>query len=320
MKVVSRKGYGWRKSSLAGGFLFYLENKMNLFMKNHLGDNFSKLKTAKVLLIVVAVFLLLSYLIYKYAFNYYSRKVGVENVNNEEGSGNADQRKLLYCSRTTRLENDQKYDRALSLIYEKVSEGENQSVWASYNYFPAQLTNCIKIIPTNTARDNQAEGYFDPNSKEIKPDYFPVYIDFYSYNWADDLTTALLLTHEITHVQQHINLVNCYEEGKRIGDLGPDFLCKGVCINDEVAAFYSQLLFLGQLNDEEKKSINLRIENDAELHPQLETLGIIRKALQPGIIEGCEIYNHECILQRINQSLSLLIRESGAYDDQCGLR
>jgi len=72
------------------------------------------------------------------------------------------------CTRNARLENEPKFDRALSLVYEKVRQGEeHRSVWTSYNYFPAQLVNCIKVDTKNVKAEIEAEGYFDINNNDI---------------------------------------------------------------------------------------------------------------------------------------------------------
>lgn len=185
------------------------------------------------------------------------------------------------CTRNERLENEPRFDRALSLVYEKVHEGEkDRSVWASYNYFPAQLVNCIKVETKNVGAEIGAQGYFDPDNKDIKVDYFPIAMDYSTYNWADDLTTALLLVHEITHVQQYINRIN-YNSTNPTYKIDQNISC----MNDEGAAFYAQLLFFSQLNDEEKKSINLRIQSDKELHPQLEMLQTLQKSLNVQVID-----------------------------------
>ena len=223
------------------------------------------------------------------------------------------------CTRNARLENEPKFDRALSLVYEKVRQGEeHRSVWTSYNYFPAQLVNCIKVDTKNVKAEIEAEGYFDINNNDIKPDYFPITIDAVTYEYSDDLTTALLLVHEITHVQQYIMRPSCYKEGKfKLGEVVTS--CEGFCLNNEVAAFYSQLLFINQLNDEEKKSLYFRIENDKELHPQLEMLQTLQKSLNSQIIGDCDVYNHECIMRKINWKIQTILEESGAYDEQCSL-
>lgn len=222
------------------------------------------------------------------------------------------------CTRNVRLENEPRFDRALSLVYEKVRQGEeHRSVWTSYNYFPAQLVNCIKVDAKNVKAEIEAEGYFDINNKDIKPDYFPITIDAVTYEYSDDLTTALLLVHEITHVQQYINYSSIDPEYKYKSLFDPKN--KATCFNNEVAAFYAQLLFFNQLNDEEKKSLNLRIQNDKELHPQLKMLQTLQKSLNAQIIDDCDVYNYQCIMRKINWKIQMVLEESGSYDEQCGL-
>jgi len=291
-----------------------INNMSNLSGKNKRNIIF------KFVLIFVIILVLLTLLFYIFNLTIKGKGGNIElKIKTKEQAGDNNPPKPLTCTRTTRLKNDQKYDRALSLVYEKVYQGEeHQSVWTSYNYFPAQLVNCIKVDAKNVKAEMKAEGYFDFNNKDIRPDYFPVTIDAVTYEYSDDLTTALLLVHEITHVQQYIMRPSCYKEGKfKLGEVVTS--CEGFCLNNEVAAFYSQLLFINQLNDEEKKSLYFRIENDKELHPQLEMLQTLQKSLNSQIIGDCDVYNHECIMRKINWKIQTILEESGAYDEQCSL-
>jgi hypothetical protein len=181
------------------------------------------------------------------------------NINHTENS-ELDEIAAVGCSRSTRLTNIPAYDRALSLIEERTNFAQANG-WASWNFFPPQLINCIVVISAETRDETGAEGYFIFNDDRISDDYFPITVDD-SYSYSDDATTALLLVHEITHVQQYIQLLN-----------GKDKLS---CIDKEVEAFYAQFEFLGIQTSEAFKSIDYRIQHDDKLHPQLQILKSLR--------------------------------------------
>ncbi|MFA5750010.1 MAG: hypothetical protein WC895_02195 [Candidatus Shapirobacteria bacterium] len=219
----------------------------------------------------------------------------------------------LICDRTSRLENNPNIDRALSLIYQRLTEyGTDKKL------FPPQLINCIKVKIENIKNEDGSEGYFDPNDTDIKPNYFPITIDSNSNFFADDLSTAILLVHEITHVQQFIDSYNANIDTKL-----PDIIryafnvnTKSDCLTHEVFAFNKQLIFTLKLNDEEEKSINYRIENDKNLHPQLKILKTLKDSFK-NFNHGCEEYDVDCIERAINMHIYSLLRDSGVYDKQC---
>lgn len=237
--------------------------------------------------------------------------------NKQDISQNEDSIDRLVCDRTTRLDNDPNIDRALSLIYERLTEyGEDDSL------FPPQLVNCIKVEVKNIKNDTGAEGYFDENNENIKPNYYPIMIDDWENFFADDLSTALLLVHEITHVQQYIDSYNA-----SIDPNFPDYLkaafkreTKSGCLDNEVFAYKNQLKFILKLKDEEKKSIDYRVLADENLHSQLEILKSLKDSLADLSIRGsCEIYDNDCINRYIHMRIYDLLRDSGEYDEQCGV-
>jgi hypothetical protein len=162
------------------------------------------------------------------------------------------------CTRTTRLPNAPQYDRALSLLAQRIANSNTYSYDQNkFTYFPPQLTNCIKVNESDVTDTEGAEGYFTFNSKEIKPNYYPITADK-NYSLTDDVLTALLLSHEMTHVQQYIDQLH----GK------PSLSC----YDKEVEAFKAQLAFYTTLNTEENSSVLDRIQNEKNLNPQLQML------------------------------------------------
>jgi len=246
-------------------------------------------------------------------FNKYSKteKSQEESQNTIQGDGDR-----LACDRTNRLENDANIDRALSLIYERLTEyGEDDSL------FPPQLINCIKVEVKNTKHETGAEGYFDENNEDIKSNYFPIVIDGWGNFFADDLGTALLLVHEITHVQQYINRYNLIvdpTDSEIFNSLSK--MNKSRCLDNEVFAYKNQLKFTLKLKDEEKKSIDYRILADKNLIPQLEILKSLKDSLADlSIRNSCEIYDSDCINSQIHVKIYDLLRDSSVYDEQCSV-
>jgi hypothetical protein len=215
------------------------------------------------------------------------------------------------CTRTSRLENEPVYDRALSLVNEKYTmwESGGKSNYGSYYFFPSQLTNCIKIIEGDIRDSVEAEGYFIFNDEEIKTNYFPIYVDK-EYRKTDDLVTALLLVHEITHVRQYLE-----------GDKNTS------CIDREVEAFDATYNFYRWQYGENEKTLNLRILYDEDLHPQLQTIKGISQILNAGVItplsQLCNGVVGEKCTDRINQDRSrkikTIISQDSYYKEQCGL-
>lgn len=214
------------------------------------------------------------------------------------------------CSRDTRITNEPSYDRALSLIEQKYSLWEESGKGeGSWYFFPSRLVNCIAIVEGDTRDEAGVEGYFTFNSPEIKKDYFPITVNT-DYSSTEDLTTALLLVHEIAHVQQYIDTLG-----------GNDELS---CIDKETEAFYAQWKFFGIMNSEEWKSIQYRIENDKQLHPQLTIIDSIRNNLNlDGVRNEC-LYgagknDENCIDNYRKNEIKQMIAQNEFYQRQCSL-
>ena len=200
-----------------------------------------------------------------------SSREEVENqIQNETNS------ERLICDRTTRLENEPSIDRALSLISERMEYSSGKDP------FPPQLINCIKVEVKNIKNETGAEGYFDSSNEDIKSNYFPIVIDDWGNFFADDLSTALLLVHEITHVQQYIDRYNFGAE-PAYADSPLKILSKmtkSKCLDNEVFAYKNQLFFTLKLKEEEQKSLNYRVMADEHPIPQIELLSSLQSAFQ----------------------------------------
>jgi len=164
------------------------------------------------------------------------------------------------CNRKTRINNLPQYDRALSLIQQRLLVNQKRFKYnnrALFIYFPPNLTNCVKIIEKNSAEVDDFEGYFTFNSEDIKNNYYPIIVNS-KYVKADDVLIALLLTHEITHIQQYIDSVN------KINTF--------TCIEKEVNAFLaSRQFYISGLNEEEMNTVTLRIYDAVDNNKNIET-------------------------------------------------
>lgn len=215
----------------------------------------------------------------------------------------------ISCNRTARLENEPRYDRALSLIEEKYSAWEEWEDRKGLGYFfPSRLVNCIKIIEGDIRNSEGLEGYFVFNSPEIEEDYFPITVDR-NYSSSDTVVTALLLIHEIFHVQQYIDSIN--------GNIELS------CMDKEAESFYAQLVFYSAQNREDRKSMDLRISYDESLHPQLRIINVIKNHLSlDGVREVC-LYgpgkdDEDCIDNYRKNEIKELLLQDEYYQYQCG--
>lgn len=249
----------------------------------------------------VAIFLLLIILfLFFNTHNYISEKISIFNSikNTESQTVNTEKPKIVSCTRTTRLDNEPQYDRALSLIYQRISEAKG----TKYKYFPPELTNCIKIIEEKIDESSETEGYFIFNSKDIKINYYPIIVNS-RYQEADDVVIALLLMHEMNHVQQYINTQN-----------GKTPLS---CIESEIESFLAQRDFWAYLNTEEASSLISRYNSDESLHPQIKILFLM---LGTHSESGCgDFFNFKCYEDHIHDELKQIITTDSYYKKQCEL-
>lgn len=214
------------------------------------------------------------------------------------------------CNRESRLKNKPVYDRALSIIEERYSAWEESGEQiGSWYFFPSGLLNCIEIIEEDVRNKQEAEGYFVFNGADIKDNYFPIFVDK-DYSNADEATNALLLIHEITHVYQFIKDYNHDD------DLS--------CIDREVEAFYAQWKFYGIQGGEIRKSIDLRIEQDQNLHPQLQIIRSFKDGFNLENVRNKCFYgdgkdDKNCIDNYRKNEIKDLLLTSQQYKQQCEL-
>lgn len=143
------------------------------------------------------------------------------------------------CSRTEPYSMPSEFQRARSLRKQRINEARQKIGMSKLN---EDFYNCIDIEYKDLNKEN-AEGmfYFDQNSSLER---LVIYVDS-SYKAKDDLLTAILLSHEFTHITQLIR----DEKAEELS-----------CIEKEGEAFYNQLRFILTLNREERSSLYSRLK------------------------------------------------------------
>ena len=127
------------------------------------------------------------------------------------------------------------FERAISLIIQRFSQRINPT---NFDENIKSVKNCLSVSYSPDIKKNNAEGlfYFDENSTKEKLNI--LVSDTYKAN--DDILTALLLTHEITHALQYV-----YND-------------KSSCYEQEASAFVNQVHFFTVLNEAERDSLVAR--------------------------------------------------------------
>lgn len=170
--------------------------------------------------------------------------------------------------------------RAINLITQRLELNDNQ-----FSQELKSVSNCINIHYGNTGN---AEGLFQfvPNINSLENLEIIVSSE---YKYQDDLTTSLLLVHELTHA---VNFVKNIRNGTKSG-----------CYEDEALAFSNTAYLLDSLNSEEKNSINSRyiLNKNNKLSDLINTIMYIDN------LNGNSSYNKSLIY----------VKNSSYYIKQC---
>jgi len=194
------------------------------------------------------------------------------------------------CTRKEPYKLAPEFERARSLRNQRLQEA---GITLDYSFY-----NCINIDYADLSKDG-AEGMFsfDQNSSI---DNLKILVDN-SYKIKDDILTAILLQHEITHVGQFVSKL----QGK--GELS--------CIDSEVQAFSNELVFMTLLNPEEKMSLVQRIIYYQEGgYNNSASLGIFSQINQ--LISLNRKSSDALVLKSL---IDKWVRQNPAYQSQCGI-
>lgn len=148
-----------------------------------------------------------------------------------------------WCIRKEPYEMAPEFERAISLIIQRLGNG---NTYLDENIL--DVKSCLNISYSTEVDKYEADGLFsfdeDSTKDNLKISVSPRYVA------NDDIVTAILLAHEITHALQYSMETNisCYEM--------------------EAAAFANQIIFVTALNKAEKDSIVSRnvVGDSSEIH------------------------------------------------------
>lgn len=149
----------------------------------------------------------------------------------------------LYCERQKPYAIPQEFERGFSLIIQRLGQSNDPVAHKNAQRFSG-IKNCLDIQYANSDDEmSGAEGVF-MFSKDSSPEKLQVFVSP-RYQAKDDLLTAILLSHEISHAL-------IFALGSQ--DSVP-------CYKNESIAYREQMRFLSTLNQEEIASITYRYNN-----------------------------------------------------------
>lgn len=207
------------------------------------------------------------------------------------------------CNRADYYKMPPEFSRALSLIQQRFSENTFSESTSEHNQtFQTKAGlwyNCLNIQYDDLSKYGGAEGVFlfDENSSI---DNLKIFVDS-SYKSTDDIFTAILLSHEIRHAVQFMEL-----------NMG---LRNQSCVDKEVEAFSSQMQFLVALNDEEEESLRVRLNANPNKNSAYSSLGNLWL-----INTDTNLYcgkNQDCINKKTYESLRNMVIENPYYQEEC---
>lgn len=166
------------------------------------------------------------------------------------------------------------FQRAVSLVLQRYWESTNAK-----NQLAVIRANqtCLDIQYASTVNEmSGADGVFLFSKENSSPKGLKILVNP-EYKIQDDLTTALLLSHELTHAEQFILkdvsetlIQECNSEASRsfCNDLqsanGVGFYLEessDACVRKESQAFYNEIVFYSALKKVEQDNILLRADN-----------------------------------------------------------
>lgn len=204
------------------------------------------------------------------------------------------------CLREEMYDMPPEFKRALSLINQRFSSWFKQYNMEDPN--DISFFNCVNIQYSDTG---ETEGIFtfDENSSNIEN--LHIYVNR-SYISSDDLLTAFLLTHETKHALNYLNKIS----------LGNSF----ACVDDEVSAFYNQLLFTGVINQGERESLNTRLRQGYQnLNNQLR-INWDLLTLRDQAERICKTNQFDdCTMREVYPLIEKMVRSNPYYQKQCNL-
>ena len=199
------------------------------------------------------------------------------------------------CIREAPYEMPEEFKRALSLIKQRTISKMGDKVG------DFSMNNCLDIQYANL--DN-VEGLFTFDENKSSMDRLTIFVDN-SYKIKDDVLTAFLLSHEMSHAGIYLSTLN---NGLVMS-----------CYENEIKAFQDQLMMLGAFNQEEQDSLVGRIAttNYSNNDPLMTVKGFLDFSGRAMSI--CGVSNPDCYSKQMNNQITNMVKNSSYYQKQCNL-
>jgi len=215
--------------------------------------------------------------------------------NPKEGINPTPTKESGLCTRTTPYDNPPELARSLSLVSERWNAPTNAPTGKG------SMKNCLHLIYKDHSEMNNAEGFFSFD-KNSSPNDIRIYIDS-TYKGYDDILTASLLKHEVIHATIYYMALE--------GTPPP------TCVENEVDAFYSELVFLVNLNQEEWKSITYRLTQNPHLNSAYEMTNYLLLLNKAGDDKCAN--NSDCWTTHVKNELKNWVSSNPYYQKECSL-
>jgi len=197
------------------------------------------------------------------------------------------------CIRETPYEKPAEFDRALSLVKQRLTDRMGEKTVGDFSFF-----NCLDIQYSSL---NDAEGLFTFDEKNSNLGKLTIYVDN-SYKIKDDILTAFLITHEVFHASQYLNRLN---SGSVLD-----------CYAEEIQAFWWQSQFLASLNKSEIDSVTTRIvSTDYSSNNPLVLMKTFAD-FSGRAIQACGS-NENCKAQKFTDQITAMVKSNPYYQKQC---
>lgn len=211
------------------------------------------------------------------------------------------------CLRLKPYDNPPETMRAYDLAMEKIKKALPEVPFLD-------IKNCVFFEYTNLNEEANFRGDIS------KPDKLIIQLD-HQYRNYDDLILSLIISHEIWHANEF--LIKYFDESIK----------KTSCLESETGAFYTQLMFLSALKEEEIKSLSYRMPKTLnQMNYAISPLKIVwmfsRDIIYQSLLD-CQIKlidwsNHNvsqdqlrCFNSKAKENIKNIIKSSEYYQKQC---
>lgn len=203
-----------------------------------------------------------------------------------------------FCIRNTPYTLRPEFDRAISLIKQKfLAAGWSKAIDPSW-------LNCINIEYSPDV--GSAEGVFVLDSQHFSRSEIKILVNK-SYEAKDDLLTAILIAHELSHVKSAVySTIN----GKS------NIIDKDSCYEEEVQAFLAQWGLILNLSNEERNSLAGRFllnPQDPVIASLVDSMALAAKA-----VKQCNnSFEGSCFFKKLQNYYESSVRDNPYYQQEC---